>query len=72
MARREEHGAVEFSKRELAAAIMGRLGEALPNDGGWEALEAAVAPRPVLNHIVQRVIKPLAEAPADRPRRRRA
>ena len=61
-----------FSKPELADAILARLLEELPADGGREAVLSASDRRPVLSHIVRRVIDRLAEAPLDRPRPRRA
>ncbi len=71
LAGRQEHGAVRFSKPELAKAIRQRLVAELSATSNWEELEEAAARRPVLNHIVQRVTKPLAEAPVDAPQRRR-
>ena len=61
-----------FSKPELADAILMRLLEELPMDGGREAVLSASDRRPVLSHIVRRVVERLGEAQLDRPRLRRA
>ena len=71
LAAREEHGAVRLSKPELAKAILEQLlGELVgkPRDD----VDVVAARRRVLKHLIDRVIKPLADAPRDRPRRRRA
>jgi hypothetical protein len=70
-ARDEEHGAVNFSKGELADAILSSLAEELVRASTWEELDEVAARRPVLKNIVQRIIKPLRDAPSDRPPRRR-
>lgn len=70
LAAREVHGAVRLSKRELAKAILDHLvGEVAGKSR--EDVDAVAGQRPVLKHLVDRVIKPLADAPRDRPRRRR-
>lgn len=71
LAAHEEHGSVRFSKLELAEAIMSRLKEELAATSNWDELEEVAKKRSVLNHIFQRIIKPLAETAPDRlPRRR--
>lgn len=70
LAGREEHGAVRFSKPELAGAILDRLFSEVAGKTRDEVAPVA-GRRPVLKHLVERVINPLADAPLDRPRRRR-
>ena len=70
-ARDEKHGAVQLSKPELADAILAELLGELAGAANADEIEERAAGRPVLNHIVQRIVKPLAEASPDRPRRRR-
>jgi hypothetical protein len=72
LARRPEHGAVELSKSEdLAPAILRHLLDELNGTTGSADVELRASARPAFNHIVQRVVKPLAMAPSDRPRPRR-
>jgi hypothetical protein len=71
LARREEHGAVNFSKGDLATQLVEKLAAELRAAKTLEELEEIAEGRPVLDHMIQRIIKPLTEAPTDRPPRRR-
>jgi hypothetical protein len=72
LARHPEHGSVNFSKGELADAMVSYVADELTAAAStWEQLEGISKRRPVLSHIVRRIIKPLANAPTDRPPRRR-
>ena len=71
LAREPKHGAVQFSKPELAASILEQLLTEMESASDREQLEAAAAHRPVLKHLLDRVVEPLSHTPPDRPRKRR-
>lgn len=70
LAQRAEHGSVRISKPELAAAFLALVRQEF-EPKSWYEIKDAAGQWPVVAHIVTRVIEPLAQAPLDRPRRRR-
>jgi hypothetical protein len=70
LARREENGAVQLSKLELAEALLAHMLSEVADKPPDEVI-AIARRRPVMGHVVERVAKPLARTGFDGPRSRR-
>lgn len=65
-----EHGPAQVLKKELAGRLAEVMLAELEAAKTVEARDDLYKRRPVLKHVVKRIVDPLFEAPLDRPRRR--